>query len=690
MSDGHLDGDGPWGTVIRQLLIQHGERLVCLLFHEPKGLLLLLASGAAHSIWSIVTLSRSIGALRSARDARIADVVNLGANVAIKKRKKQKGRRKGSREGERNGVREGERKGERKRDRVHLLSSASGIANAAIARSGEGEAGGGAAERVGKGATAGGGVSTGSARAEGARAEAWKGDLKGVRRDGARWRLDRVAKGLEILEKEVVRRREAAGLTHAPAQVDSSGCVDSVDLWRLPVVRKRWQKRWWGGHIVTSGSEPSFKSHSLQGKELVAVRGVVQPAYSGGGGGGGGGDGGGGGVAASNGGGAFGAGAGGGIGGGATTAGGAAVLGGVAAREGVEWQGVVEYGRSVHGDGVTAGAVIVERVDEMVYSELQALLGWRVKSERVNSFRSEVPFCLAESPDTSAPRVSIPLAKNPSDQQPSIPLVTLHSHLHKALPPTLASATHLIAGRRMPLGMRSEHRVLPVNHALTAVGHVHVSKDGRAALVPSPCLPFFLLNESREGALQRLQLQQRTQVKRAALFALAASVVAGFMWWRKRRNERREREYAEQREAARNDALALQGAGAAAGAWPEDFPPLLPAAARDPLSGRNQQLEEILEAVEVIREAQREESGEGIGEGQQEEEEEEGLDLDGEHELPAEQVCVVCAGRVRRAVFIPCGHCVCCLRCARAVKQRSSLCPICRRFVRRVYQVFDT
>ncbi|CAI5938714.1 unnamed protein product [Closterium sp. NIES-64] len=689
MSDGHLDGDGPWGTVIRQLLIQHGERLVCLLFHEPKGLLLLLASGAAHSIWSIVTLSRSIGALRSARDARIADVVNLGANVAIKKRKKQKGARKGSREGERNGVREGERKGERKRDRVHLLSSASGIANAAIARSGEGEAGGGAAERVGKGATAGGGVSTGSARAEGARVEAWKGDLKGVRRDGARWRLDRVAKGLEILEKEVVRRREAAGLTHAPAHVDSSGCVDSVDsvdLWRLPAVRKRWQKRWWGGHTVTSGSEPSFKSHSLQGKELVAVRGVVQPAYSGGGGGGG--DGGGGGVAASNGGGAFGAGAGGGIGGSATTAGGAAVLGGVAAREGVEWQGVVEYGRSVHGDGVTAGAVIVERVDEMVYSELHALLGWRVKSERVNSFRSEVPFCLAESPDTSAPRVSISLATNPSDQHPPIPLVTLHSHLHKALPPTLASTAHLIAGRRMPLGMRSEHRVLPVNHALTAVGHVHVSKDGRAALVPSSHLPFFLLNESREAALQRLQQQRRNHVQRGALFALAAAAVAGFMWWRKRRNERREREYEQQRAGTRNEAPTWQGAAAP---WPEEFPALLPATAHDPSSRLDQQLEEILEAVEEIREAQREERGEGGGEGQEEEEEEEeGLDLDAEHELPAEQVCVVCAGRVRRAVFIPCGHRVCCLRCARAVKESSSICPICRRFVRRVYQVFDT
>ncbi|CAI5476637.1 unnamed protein product [Closterium sp. Yama58-4] len=452
-------------------------------------------------------------------------------------------------------------------------------------RSGEGEAEGGIAERVRKGAQAGGGVSAGSVRAEGAGAEgaraegtraegaraegAWKGNLKGVQRDGARWRLDRVAKGLERLEKEVVRRREAAAL--------------------------------------------------LLGK---------------------------------------------------------------AAREGAEWQGVVESGRSVQGDGVTAGAVIVERVDEMMYSELHALLGWRVKSERVNLFRFQVPFCLAESSDPSAPRVNISLAKSPSNQQSPIPLVTLHSHLHKALPPTLASAAHLIVGRRMPLGMRSEHRILPVNHTLTAVGHVHVSKDGRAALVPSSRLPYFLLNESREAALQRLRQQRRGHVQRGALFALAAAAVAGLMWWRKRRNERREREYEQQRAAT-----AWQGAGAP---WGEEFPALLPAATHNQSNRRDQRIEEILEAVEGIREAQREESGEIRGAGEGEEEEEEGLDLEWEHGLPAEQVCVVCAGRVRSAVFIPCGHRVCCLRCARAVKESSSLCPICRRFVRRVYQVFDT
>ncbi|CAI7763462.1 unnamed protein product [Closterium sp. NIES-54] len=271
------------------------------------------------------------------------------------------------------------------------------------------------------------------------------------------------------------------------------------------------------------------------------------------------------------------------------------------------------------------------------------------------------------------------------------------SHLRLPACPLFLHRTKLLlfAPLRFPyLRSLQPHSPLPLLPSLPS--SLPTFPSPRPIPSPSPPLPLppslftvhTSLNESREVALQRLQQQRRTQVKQVALFALAASAVAGFMWWRKRRNERREREYAQQREAATNDALTLQGAGAA-GAWPEEFPPLLPAAARDPSSRRNQQLEEILEAVEEIREAQREERGVGRGEGQ-EEEEEEGLDLDPEHELPAEQVCVVCAGRVRRAVFIPCGHRVCCLRCARAVKESSSLCPICRRFVRRVYQVFDT
>ncbi|CAI5510746.1 unnamed protein product [Closterium sp. Naga37s-1] len=351
--------------------------------------------------------------------------------------------------------------------------------------------------------------------------EAWNGDLKGIQRDGVRWRLDRVAKGLERLEKAVARRREAAARTHAPAQVDSSVGVDSVDSWRLPAVRKRRQRRWWGGYTKTSSGFPVLESYDLAGeRELVAVRGVVQPACSDGDDG----------VAAVTGGSAIGAG----DGGGATTAGGAAVLGGMAARGGMGWQG----------DGVTAGAVIVERLDEMVYSELHALLGWRVKSEQVNLFRSEVPFCLAESSDTSAPRVSIPLAKNPSNQHPPIPLVTLHSHLHKALPPTLASAAHLIAGRRMPLGMRTEHR--PKRDSRGGTAAAAAAAEGARASGSDLCSGCQRCCRLHVVEVSTGEGGRSYVVSTGVLFALAAAAVAGFMWWRKCRNERREREYEQQ------------------------------------------------------------------------------------------------------------------------------------------------
>ncbi|GJP85715.1 hypothetical protein CLOP_g15821 [Closterium sp. NIES-67] len=651
--------DGAWGTVVRQLLTQHGERLVCLLFHEPKGLLLLLASGAAHSIWSIVAASRSIGALRSARETRIADVVKVGARMeALQRRRQQKGERKGEREGVRNRER---REGERKSERRAEVRSADGGTAAAV-RSGEGESDCGAAEREGGGAKTEGGADSASRESCGAaEAHGANGGAEGANGGDMRpvpWRLDRLAKGLE----EAVRRRETGADVHSVDSVDlidsSELGVGSVDLWELPAVCKRWQKRWWGGYTVTS--EPPLESHP-RWKDLVAVRGVVQPSNSA-----------------------------------------AAVLATPAtpttpARELAEaileapkkWAGLAPAA----GRDVTAAAVIVERVDEMVYSELHALLGWRIKSERVNFFRSEVPFCLAESPDASAPRVNISLAKDPSQKHPPVPLVTLHAHLQKGLPPTLASAAHLLAGRRMPIGVRSEERVLPVNHALTAVGHVHISKGGRAALVPSPHLPFFLLNESRDAALQRLQQRQRDQVQRGALFALAAAAVSVYMWWRKRRSERREREYEESRAAAR-DAAMWQGAGH----WEEEeFPDLLAPPVLFPTQGqltrRDGRNETLMNAHGNARAGNmggtREGESEEGEEGEEGEEEGEGLDLDLDHEWPAEQVCVVCAGRLRKAVFIPCGHRVCCLRCTRAVRASSALCPICRQFVRGAYQVFD-
>eukprot|EP01062_Namystynia_karyoxenos_P010667 TRINITY_DN13790_c0_g1_i1.p1 TRINITY_DN13790_c0_g1~~TRINITY_DN13790_c0_g1_i1.p1 ORF type:complete len:656 (+),score=216.90 TRINITY_DN13790_c0_g1_i1:89-2056(+) len=52
------------------------------------------------------------------------------------------------------------------------------------------------------------------------------------------------------------------------------------------------------------------------------------------------------------------------------------------------------------------------------------------------------------------------------------------------------------------------------------------------------------------------------------------------------------------------------------------------------------------------------------------------------------QLCTVCAEEERNAVFVPCGHAVCCRACATKLKSQSGKCPQCRAAVRQIVQAF--
>ena len=68
---------------------------------------------------------------------------------------------------------------------------------------------------------------------------------------------------------------------------------------------------------------------------------------------------------------------------------------------------------------------------------------------------------------------------------------------------------------------------------------------------------------------------------------------------------------------------------------------------------------------------------------------------EGEEEVAGEEVeegelCIVCLAKRRKAIFVHCGHRVCCCRCAIIIKTSTSpRCPICREDVEAVYRVFD-
>ncbi|CAK9147835.1 unnamed protein product [Ilex paraguariensis] len=55
------------------------------------------------------------------------------------------------------------------------------------------------------------------------------------------------------------------------------------------------------------------------------------------------------------------------------------------------------------------------------------------------------------------------------------------------------------------------------------------------------------------------------------------------------------------------------------------------------------------------------------------------------------ELCVICLMRRRRSAFIPCGHLVCCQRCAQSVEREvAPKCPVCRQTIRNSVRIYDS
>ncbi|XP_062216571.1 E3 ubiquitin-protein ligase SPL2-like isoform X2 [Phragmites australis] len=66
-------------------------------------------------------------------------------------------------------------------------------------------------------------------------------------------------------------------------------------------------------------------------------------------------------------------------------------------------------------------------------------------------------------------------------------------------------------------------------------------------------------------------------------------------------------------------------------------------------------------------------------------------DSSDEDEIGDRQLCVVCLRKRRRAAFIPCGHLVCCCKCAlRMEREVEPLCPMCRQDIRYMMRIYDS
>ncbi|GMQ08160.1 hypothetical protein CsSME_00052014 [Camellia sinensis var. sinensis] len=60
-------------------------------------------------------------------------------------------------------------------------------------------------------------------------------------------------------------------------------------------------------------------------------------------------------------------------------------------------------------------------------------------------------------------------------------------------------------------------------------------------------------------------------------------------------------------------------------------------------------------------------------------------------DIPDGALCVICLMRRRRSAFVPCGHLVCCQRCALSVERDlAPKCPVCRQTIRSSVRIYDS
>ncbi|CAK9270275.1 unnamed protein product [Sphagnum jensenii] len=275
-------------------------------------------------------------------------------------------------------------------------------------------------------------------------------------------------------------------------------------------------------------------------------------------------------------------------------------------------------------------AVYVERTQTYVYTEVSNLVGLVTRKDLIKVTKQMVPFVLVESEAHRHPHrqgEAVFVHVNMDGSQHSLPLVTVFYQLH---PVPASSYTFLQAmfGRRYPVGLLDEEKILPLGREITAVGVVNTSSDGSPVIKSCNHLPVFLTQYTRDQLLAELSNGTKVLFWMGIAFSTVAagvlcySIVKNWAKWKQR--QQRQQQRPQQDDEARHT---------------------------------------------MSTEEEPENSG----------------------DIPDEDLCVVCLLRRRQAAFIQCGHRVCCVPCAQRVEQGSNpLCPVCRQIVTSIVRVFDS
>ncbi|KAK9755995.1 hypothetical protein RND81_01G065600 [Saponaria officinalis] len=282
-------------------------------------------------------------------------------------------------------------------------------------------------------------------------------------------------------------------------------------------------------------------------------------------------------------------------------------------------------------------AVVIQRSQKYIYNEWRGFFGWypdlrgvlaRAWREQGTASTRTVPFVLVDSRQQP---LSDYVVIDLDGSRHVLPLTTVYRQMQpiQATPYTFIQA---LFGHEYPVGLVDEEKVLPLGKDVTAVG-VCSSNNGAPLIKSCRDLPYFLCDLTKDQML--IELSSRTKI---LLWSgiVVGSVSIGVLGYAIVRNWNKWKQWREQRRAQQERQAAMS----------------------DTVNGS---------------------------------EEPDLNDDDDLGDIPDGQLCVICLMRRRRAAFVPCGHLVCCQRCALSVERDlAPKCPVCRQAIRTSVRIFDS
>uniref|UniRef100_A0A0V0I2M0 RING-type E3 ubiquitin transferase n=1 Tax=Solanum chacoense TaxID=4108 RepID=A0A0V0I2M0_SOLCH len=182
-------------------------------------------------------------------------------------------------------------------------------------------------------------------------------------------------------------------------------------------------------------------------------------------------------------------------------------------------------------------------------------------------------------------------------------------------------------GHYYPVGVLDEEKILPLGKDITAVG-VCSSKDGILEIKSCEDLPYFLSDMTKDQMLVDLAFKTKVLMWSGVVFG---SVAVGVLGYAVVRNWNRWKQWRHQRQA--------------------------------------QQQRNSASNDDDLQVTADEETG----------------------DVPDGQLCVICLMRRKRSAFVPCGHLVCCQRCALSVERDlAPKCPLCRQTIHSSVRIYDS